>query len=131
MSARIKGAVLRVAVAALEGVLCFAWVAQAKDMTFSLQQRDLRPNFDFEQLIFADGDIVQGTTDKFKSFVHSNPGLIAGATVILNSNGGSVVEGIRLGDAIRELHYRTNVGVSDSEPMAIAPGLCLSACIYP
>jgi hypothetical protein len=112
-------------------LLVFALRAEAKEMTFSLEQKDLRPNFDLYQWIFADGDIVQGTAGKFKSFVGQNPELLKGATIILNSAGGSVVEGLELGDAIRELHYRTDVGVAGSAPMTRGPGLCLSACIYP
>ena len=100
-------------------------------MSFTLQQKDLRPNFDLYQWIFADGEIVPGTSQKFQSFVRANPSLIEGATVILNSPGGSVEEGIRLGDAIRDLHFRTDVGVAGTDPMSRRPGLCLSACIYP
>lgn len=37
----------------------------AKDMDFKLQEKDLRPNFDLYQWIFADGDIVPGTADRF------------------------------------------------------------------
>ena len=109
----------------------FATTASAADMSFTLQERDLRPNFDLDQWIFADGEIVPGTFDKFQSFVKAHPSLIADATVILNSPGGSVTEGIKLGDAIRGLHFRTDVGMAGDGPMSIAPGLCLSACIYP
>lgn len=109
----------------------YANTASSKDMSFTLQQKDLRPNFDLYQWIFADGEIVPGTSQKFQSFVRANPSLIEGATVILNSPGGSVEEGIRLGDAIRDLHFRTDVGVAGTDPMSRRPGLCLSACIYP
>ncbi|MGI8569373.1 MAG: hypothetical protein ACR2KT_10045 [Methylocella sp.] len=34
-------------------------------MDFKLQEKDLRPNFDLYQWIFADGDIVPGTADRF------------------------------------------------------------------
>src|SRR5579863_9666524 len=81
--------------------------------------------------IFADGEIVPGTFEKFESFVKAHPSLIPDAAVILNSPGGSVTEGIKLGDAIRDLHFRTNVGTVGDEPMSIASGTCLSACIYP
>ena len=111
--------------------LSYASIASAKDMSFSLQQKDLRPNFDFYQWIFADGEIVPGTTQKFQSFVRANPSLIGGATVILNSPGGSVEEGIRLGDAIRDLRFRTDVGAAATDPMSRIPGQCLSACIFP
>ena len=103
----------------------------AKDMSFRLQEKDLRPNLDLYQWIFADGEIVSGTTTLFLSFVKNNPQLIPGATVILNSPGGSPVEGMRFGDVIRELHYRTEVGVAGYEPLNRLPGQCMSACIYP
>jgi hypothetical protein len=118
-------------VVTLLSLFIFATTASAADMSFTLQERDLRPNFDLDQWIFADGEIVPGTFDKFQSFVKAHPSLIADATVILNSPGGSVAEGIKLGDAIRDLHFRTDVGIAGDGPMSIAPGLCLSACIYP
>jgi hypothetical protein len=113
-------------------VLLSSWyAAKAEDMSFKLQERDLRPNFDLDQWIFANGEIVPGTTGRFLGFVKANPQLTDGATVILNSPGGSPIEGIKLGDAIRQLRYRTDVGAEDPTPMTVAQGLCLSACIYP
>jgi hypothetical protein len=86
------GAVNLIALALLS-----SWhAAKAEDMSFELQQRDLRPNFDLDQWIFADGEIVQGTTGRFLAFVKAHPQLRDGATVILNSPGGSPLEGIRL-----------------------------------
>jgi hypothetical protein len=105
--------------------------ALADDMNFTLQEKDWRPNFDLYQWIFADGEIVQGTTAKFLAFVNANPQLIRGATVILNSPGGSPSEGMQLGDSIRALHYRTDVGSAGLEPMQRRPGKCMSACIFP
>jgi hypothetical protein len=106
--------------------------ALAQDMRFTLRERDLRPNLDLHQWIFADGEIVPGTTAAFKEFVRNNPQLIPRATVVLNSPGGSPAEGMLLGDAIRELHYRTNVGaLGDAGQMKLLPGRCMSACIYP
>ena len=106
--------------------------AVANDMHFTLQEEDLRPRgFDLYQWIFADGDIVPGTSDQFKAFVASHLQLIGGATVILNSPGGSATEGMRLGETIRDLHFRTAVGVKSTEPLKSLPGQCMSACIYP
>jgi len=105
--------------------------ASAKDMSFTLQEKDLRPAFDLHQWIFADGDIVLGTADQFTEFVKAHPQLRTGATVILNSPGGSPIEGIRLGDAIRAAGYRTDVGSAGSQPMQRLPGQCMSACIFP
>src|ERR1700746_345776 len=84
--------------------------AFSRDMDFVLQEKDRRPNFDLYQWIFADGEIVPGTTDGFQAFVRAHPQLTSdAATVVLNSPGGSATEGMRLGDAIRDLHYRTAV----------------------
>ena len=116
----------------LVALICLVgWQASAKEMSFTLQEKDLRPNLDLLQWIFADGDIVPGTTDRFTAFVNANPQLLRGATVILNSPGGSVSEGMRLGDFIRAIHFRTDVGLAGTEPMTRLPGQCLSACIYP
>jgi hypothetical protein len=73
----------------------FALNATAKDMDFSLQVRDLRPKLDLHEYIFADGDIVPGTAERFRAFL-ANKKLTDGATVILNSAGGSPREGMAL-----------------------------------
>ena len=95
----------------------FTGHAMAGEMTFTLQEKDLRPNFDLQQWIFADGVIVQGTAARFGEFTKNHPQLIPDATVILNSPGGSPIEGMLLGDAIRDLHYRTSVGAAGQDPM--------------
>jgi hypothetical protein len=105
--------------------------AIAKEMDFTFQEVDLRPNSDLYQWIFADGDIVPGTADKFQSFVNSHPQLIPDATVMLNSPGGSPAEGMQLGKLIRSLRFRTAVGVIGTEPLKPKAGQCLSACIFP
>src|SRR5829696_215129 len=99
----------------------FALNATAKDMDFSLQVRDLRPKLDLHEYIFADGDIVPGTAERFRAFL-ANKKLTDGATFILNSAGGSPREGMALGQLIREHHFRTNVGVATVQPMEIGPG---------
>ena len=108
-----------------------ACAVQASDMRFSLDERDFRPKLDLYQWIYADGDIVPGTSERFMSFVKSNPQLLRNATVVLNSLGGSPIEGMRLGDAIRDLHFRTDIGTAGPTPMSRQPGQCMSACIYP
>jgi hypothetical protein len=115
------------------GLLFVLWAfpLSAKEMTFSLQERDLRPALDLDQWIFADGDIVPVTTTKFLAFVKAHPQLIDSATIIFNAPGGSPVEGMLLGDVIRRFHYWTNVAAAGTEDMTLEPGQCLSACIYP
>jgi len=143
MTRHIFTAILGIAV--LSGVLFVAFIAtgsaSAKDMDFTLQEVDLRPKHDLYQWIFADGDIIPGTANRFKSFIASHPQLLADATVTLNSPGGSPIEGMLLGEIIRNRHFRTAVGRigpeiatellwrgNRFEPL---PGQCLSACIYP
>ena len=57
MTRHIFTAILGIAV--LSGVLFVAFIAtgsaSAKDMDFTLQELNLRPNFDLYQWIFADG----------------------------------------------------------------------------
>lgn len=52
--------------------------------------------------------------------------------VNLNSDGGSLLGGIRLGKAIRELGLRTYVAKSQKTAGSVVelPGRCLSACVY-
>jgi hypothetical protein len=47
-------------VATFLSLFIFATTASAADMSFTLQERDLRPNFDLDQWIFADGEMVPG-----------------------------------------------------------------------
>ena len=105
-------------------------VVCAKDMTFTLEEKDLRPTFDLFQWIFADGEITTGTVERFRNFVRSHPQLIDGATVFLNSPGGSLLEGIRLGEAINDKHFQTDVAVASSGSLSKKPGVCASACVF-
>jgi len=69
----------------------------AKEMTFLVQVNDMRQlGFDRSQLIYAEGEISAGTTKRFMDTVGKHK-LIEGATVILNSPGGLLDEGMRLG----------------------------------
>lgn len=111
-------------------LMCLSAVAHANDMIFSLQEKDLRPNLDLFQWIFADGEITTGTTERFQNFVQSHPQLIAGATVIFNSPGGSPMEAIHLGEAISDSHFRTDVAIAGPSSMTEKPGICASACLF-
>lgn len=134
------------------GFFPFAAFAEApaeEEMSFSFYKLDLRPQFDLTQQIFASGTITPGTADKFNKFIKDN-GVIAGGVVYFNSPGGSLVEGMALGEAIRAAGLNTNVGVrglpqknekidpetekymteafGDINPPEILSGICLSAC---
>lgn len=80
--------------------------------------------------IFAVGDITEGTTDRLLAFIRANK--VEAAKVHFNSPGGSLVEGMRLGRAIRRLQFFTTVGAYTPtyDPEADTASICASACAY-
>jgi hypothetical protein len=80
--------------------------------------------------IYASGEIVDGTADEFIEFVRKNN--IGAAMVHLNSAGGSLYEGMKLGRAIRMMEFSTTVGIyqSDYNSDANKNSICASACAY-
>ncbi len=80
--------------------------------------------------IYASGEIVDGTADEFVDFVRKNN--IGAAMVHLNSAGGSLYGGIKLGRAIRTMEFSTTVGIYQSEYNSDAnkSSICSSACAY-
>ncbi|MCF6346322.1 MAG: hypothetical protein L3J00_07625 [Thiomicrorhabdus sp.] len=77
--------------------------------------------------IFASGEIDPGATERFLNFVQKNS--IDNATVIFDSPGGSLTEGIRLGKAIRSMRFDTAIGTYDPKGR-LYKGMCASACAY-
>ena len=77
--------------------------------------------------IFADGVIDEGASERLKKFLADN-NIPGDSSLYLNSNGGSLGEGMRLGKVIREHGLFTYVGRSDSSFSKIYPGECYSAC---
>ena len=75
-------------------------------------------------LIFASGDLVQGTALKFVNFVRDQK--IGRARIYFDSEGGNLMEGIYLGDAIRKVGYETSIGTEKNK----LEGICASACTY-
>lgn len=77
--------------------------------------------------IFADGIIDEGASTRLRQFLVDNkvPG---DSSLYLNSPGGNLVEGMRLGRVIREHGLFTYVGRSDTHFTHISPGECYSAC---
>jgi hypothetical protein len=85
--------------------------------------------------IAAEGPITARTPDDFERFLRDWPGLDARIDVDLNSPGGDLDAGLRLGKAFRAHKMRTEVGRTADEPadpkwQAKAPGTCASACAY-
>ena len=77
--------------------------------------------------IYADGIINVGTTDRLLSFIKLNK--IEVGRIYFNSGGGSLLEGIKLGRAIRKLQLYTSIGVEGNGSDNRA-SFCASACAY-
>lgn len=118
--------ILKLVAASLMALFCTSMTAaNANPMSFTLERTDARSvGLDLFQIIFADGEITAQTGKQFREWAAANQ-LIPGATVYFNSPGGSVVGGLQLGQAIRDLGFETDVGRPKSQP-----GYCLSACAY-
>jgi hypothetical protein len=102
-------------------------------MTFHL--RGNGGNYIGTEWIAAEGEILAGTAEDLKAFIHrlgyrESP---RGVSVRLNSPGGSLTEGIRLGETIRELKFDTEVGGSEPDEYGHwkrVPGYCASAAAF-
>jgi hypothetical protein len=82
--------------------------------------------------IVADGEITAETPKQFVKFLADKN---YNVTIYLNSPGGDLMAGIKLGELIREKGFSTGVGTSVPEPInpmfrRIAGGKCVSACAY-
>ena len=80
--------------------------------------------------IYLDGPIDSEAEQRFQSYVieHKIPNY---SFVILNSPGGNLFQGIKLGRLFRQHDFRTDVGISRSvppKPFEYGPGYCYSAC---
>lgn len=96
--------------------------------------------------IIAEGAFVQGTSVKLVQFLTAKfgkPGEGSELAIRFNSNGGSVLEALRVGETIREWHLDTSAGKSvgvvrdfgSAEYQTVysedsRPGVCASACVY-
>ncbi len=105
--------------------------AQAKPMEFILEGTG--GNCAGCEWIRAEGEITNETPEVFKKFVaeelHGQPG----GEVVLNSPGGNLIAGIRLGAILRAGGYVTSVGSSipdGSGHRERSRGECLSACAF-
>jgi hypothetical protein len=119
------------------------------EMSFSAWSSDLGQRFGQgpREYIFADGYICSDTDKKFEDFLKQNPPKTPSAIVVLNSGGGDLMAGMRLGRVIRKQKLWTQVGSElplmipqnenirpDSVPYLSEPtappfaGNCASAC---
>lgn len=109
--------------------------SQSSDMTFhvdeSAENRFLEITMNGgQQDIYASGNITKGTTERFLKFVRDHN--ITAARVNFDSPGGSLIEGIQFGEAIRSLHFDTAVNslAERDDPMLESSSICASACAY-
>ncbi|SDH22582.1 hypothetical protein [Bosea robiniae] len=81
--------------------------------------------------IYADGEITAETPAQFEAFIKT-VAIWKRQRIVLNSGGGSVIGGIRLGEIIRKNGFRTAVSktVKIGEFSEPAPGICASACVF-
>jgi len=78
--------------------------------------------------IFASGEIDKGASERFRRFVRDNA--IDDAIVLLDSQGGSLAEGINLGKAIRVMRFNTGIGSYGPNGKRLFQGMCASSCAY-
>jgi hypothetical protein len=103
-------------------------VATAKDMTFEIVYMN------HTNVVVADGDITAKTPEAFQAFLDTSPFDGFRFVVALNSGGGSLVGGMRLGQMIRESGLDTTVeayppdATTGKPGYATRPGQCYSAC---
>lgn len=82
------------------------------EMSFSVWSSDLGQRFGQgpREYIFADGYICSDTDKKFADFLQKNPPKTPNTTVVLNSGGGDLMAGMRMGRVIRKQKLWTQVG---------------------
>jgi hypothetical protein len=77
--------------------------------------------------IYADGIIDSGATARLRDFLTMN-NVPHRSQLILNSDGGSLSEAMRLGELIRKYGLNTEIGTKGDTPYDWKPGGCYSAC---
>ena len=86
--------------------------------------------------VVADGDIVASTPEKFKEFLDANQFDGSIRNVALNSNGGNLIAGLKLGRMIRKNSLGTTVakypyvGKNDPKSHDSMVGGCFSSCAF-
>lgn len=77
--------------------------------------------------VYADGVIDEGATARLVAYLKTNK--IGVARIYFNSPGGSLLEGMKMGRAIRELKLFTSIGTVGNNA-ANRASICASACAY-
>lgn len=111
-------------------LLAASSVAYTEPMKFQLDDDPILRGVDLtlqgELSVYAAGEITPGTTERFKTFVRNHK--IDSVRVFFDSPGGSLVEGMELGETIRALSFSTAVGSQKAHSPHMA--ICASACAY-
>ena len=87
------------------------------------------------EIISAEGEITNDTADAFLQFLtaHVNDNAVR-PVVLLESPGGTVVGAMQLGMMFRKIGAAVivaeAVGDAQRQEVRVAPGLCMSACVY-
>ncbi|RAI30287.1 hypothetical protein [Rhodoplanes serenus] len=102
-------------------------------MQFVVQEPAVPCGKDCRSLVFAAGMITADTPRRFEAFAAERS--LRDATVVLDSDGGSVVGALAFGRSIRRLGLDTTVGRADrsggpGKPARIAPANCESMCAF-
>lgn len=124
----VKNFVLVVAAAVLSSIS-----STALSMSFSAPKHEFYDSFSWTNngfggtRIYASGDIEEGDTERLLNLL-SNTEVDEGV-IVFNSQGGSIREALKLGEAIRKLGMNTTVGKFDGG-MINWKAECSSACAY-
>jgi len=82
----------------------------------------------FVPRIYAVGVITEDSADRLRAYARQRG--LTHAKVVLDSPGGSLVGGLRLGMAIRDLQFDTEVGTEAWSDDTHTASTCASACAY-
>ena len=120
------------AIAITLGIWLFSkTLVAASPMTFALHYNGAMRVDGRSSWISAEGEITNDTPAEFEKFV-GTLNLWKDTRIALDSPGGSVIGGIRLGELIRKYKLITGVAksVKNGEYSTPAPGECASACVF-
>jgi hypothetical protein len=102
-----------------------AW-AQPLSIDLEPSNADKRIVSDIRWDVFLEGDIEAGDADRLERELV--PIGNDKADVYLNSPGGSLMDGLRIGRLLRRLGVNTFLGKRETGKSEVGPGVCLSAC---
>ena len=121
----MKQALNRILVCAL---LCLPGLAHADPLLIRVEppDADKRAVSNTHWSVFLEGDIDPGAAERVRQEL--TPIGDDGADVYLDSPGGSLLDGVRIGDLLRTMGATTIIGKREARSSTIAPGKCFSAC---